>query len=438
LGKKGEKQYIYIVQSSKETTKCKIGVTNNLERRLKEYNNMTGKSKETVYQYLMSCEVKDMAAIENDLKYQFITLREEKSKEIYFFNTYLFNDYVKFIKSHPLFIKETYIKTEDKKQIVKIVKRTTPTLEERGVTRKELLQKAQKVVNDEFYTRLEDVEKELDMYPLSTWKNKIIFCNCDDAVDNNEKNTSAFPLYFLRNFKKFELKKLICTHYVGGVNNQYDLFNQGAKGYIFTKEGYSEIKDYDKLKVYPEGYNGSFDHPLSLEILKKDADIVCTNPPFSRATDYWKTIIDSGKKFLIISAQTNFVTPAFIPYFKEKKAWGGFNRVDWFKNPKKEIVSNPCFWYTNIKIKNRPRYKHLKIMPLKEIPEKYKKYDDSKTLLVDNCYIPNDYKKPFAVSNHPIFNGLLEKGYNIYKDNQYFPYINGKKCFGRVLVQKEE
>ena len=77
-------------------------------------------------------------------------------------------------------------------------------------------------------------------------------------------------------------------------------------------------------------------------------------------------------------------------------------------------------------------------MPLKEIPEKYKKYDDSKTLLVDNCYIPNDYKKPFAVSNHPIFNGLLEKGYNIYKDNQYFPYINGKKCFGRVLVQKEE
>ena len=84
MGKKGEKQYIYIVQSSKETTKCKIGVTNNLERRLKEYNNMTGKSKETVYQYLMSCEVKDMAAIENDLKYQFITLREEKSKEIYF------------------------------------------------------------------------------------------------------------------------------------------------------------------------------------------------------------------------------------------------------------------------------------------------------------------------------------------------------------------
>ena len=50
-------------------------------------------------------------------------------------------------------------------------------------------------------------------------------------------------------------------------------------------------------------------------------------------------------------------------------------------------------------------------MPLKEIPEKYKKYDDSKRLVVDNCFIPNDYKKPFAVSARPILNGLLEKGY---------------------------
>jgi hypothetical protein len=57
-------------------------------------------------------------------------------------------------------------------------------------------------------------------------------------------------------------------------------------------------------------------------------------------------------------------------------------------------------------------------------------------LVVDNGYIPNDYKKPFAVSARPILNGLLEKGYKIIQDTQYFPYENGKKCFGRVLVQK--
>jgi len=435
LVKSKEKQYIYIVQASLEPSKCKIGKTNNLERRLKEYNNMTGKSKENIYQYLFSCEVKDMTQVENDLREKHSELREEKSKEIYFYNKDLFKHYITFIKTHPLFAKEIFIKTEPKKQITKIAVRTTPTLEERGVTRKELLQKAQKINNDEFYTRLEDVEKELEMYPLSTWKNKTVFCNCDDAVDNNEKNTSAFPLYFLTNFKRLELKKLICTHYIGGENNQYDLFNQGAKGYIFTKEGFSEIKDYDKLKVYPDGYNGSFDHPISIKILEEEADIVCTNPPFSRAIDYWELIIKSGKKFLIVSAQTNYITVAFMAYFRDKKAWGGYNRVDWFKNPKKEIVSNPCFWYTNIKIKNRPRHKRLKIIPLKEIPDKYIKYDDSGYLQVDNCYIPSDYKKPFAVSNHPLFNGLLEKGYKII--NCYVPKINNKDKFRRVLVQKE-
>ena len=429
MAKSKEKQYIYIVQASKETAKCKIGITNNLERRLKEYNNMTGKSKDNVYQYLMTCEVKDMAAVENDIKYQFVTLREEKSKEIYFFNTHWFNEYVKFIKAHSLFVKEIFIKTEDKKQIVKIVKRTTPSLEEREITRKDVMQKAKKIKNDEFYTRYEDVEKELSMYNKSIWKNKTVFCNCDDAVGDTEMRTSAFSLYFIKNFKELALKKLICTHYSGEV----DLFNQGAKGYVFTKFGYREI---DFKKEYPEGYNGSFDHPLSLKMLKEETDIVCTNPPFSRAADYWKVTIESGKKFLIVSNHTNVKNSAYIPYFMENKVWAGYNDVVWFLNPKREIVKASGYWFTNFKINNRPKYKNIKIMPLKEIPEKYKRIDDSKVLVVDNNYIPSDYKKPFAVGVYPIVSGLLEKGYKYTQDKEYVPYIKGKRCFGRVLVQK--
>jgi len=420
------KQYIYIVQASLETASCKIGQTDDLERRLKEYNSTTGKSKNNLHRYLFTCEVKDMKQVEDDLKKELGHLREEIRREIYFYNAKLFNCYINFIKSHKMFVKEIFIKEDDKKQIVKIVKKITPTLEERGVTRKELLQKAQKINNDEFYTRYEDVEKELSMYDKKIWKNKTVFCNCDDAVGDDNKHTSAFPLYFIQNFKELELKKLICTHYSGVV----DLFNQGAKGYIFTKDGFREFREY------PEGYTGSFDHPLSLKILKEDADIVCTNPPFSRANDYWRLIINSKKLFLIISAMTNPVTTAFIPYFMNKQVWAGFNRVDLFLNPRKEIVGNRAFWYTNIKIKNRPKYKKLKIVPLKEIPEQYKSYDDSKTLIVDNCFIPNDYKKPFAISIFPIFNGILEKGFNIIDEKQYFPYIDGKKKFARVLIQK--
>jgi hypothetical protein len=57
-------------------------------------------------------------------------------------------------------------------------------------------------------------------------------------------------------------------------------------------------------------------------------------------------------------------------------------------------------------------------------------------LLVDNCYIPSDYKKPFAVSTRPILNGILEKGYKIVQETQYAPYIEKKCKFGRVLIQK--
>ena len=422
-----ENQYIYIVQASSETTKCKIGKTNDLDRRLKEYNSMTGKSKENVCTYLFTCQVKNMTRVEVAIRDTFGRLREEKSKEIYFYNPALFGDYIHFIKSHKLFVKEIFIKQELKKQIVKIVKKTIPTLEERGLSWKELLQRAQKTNNDEFYTRYEDVEKELNMYSKSIWKNKVVFCNCDDAVDDefDKRRTSAFALFFLRKFNELGLKKLICTHYVGKV----DLFNQGPKGYIFTKDGFKEIKEY------PKDYTGSFDDPLSLKILHEEADIVCTNPPFSRAIDYWKILIASAKRFIIISNITNPITLAFIPYFRDGKVWAGYNEVDWFLTPKRELTRAAGHWYTNIPIKNRPNDKRLKIMPLKEIPDKYKKYDDSKVLIVDNCYIPSDYKKPFAVSARPILNGLLEKGYQIVKD-QHFPCMNGKQGFRRVLVMK--
>jgi predicted GIY-YIG superfamily endonuclease len=436
---KKEKQFVYIVQEKSEKTRCKIGITDNLERRLKEYNSITGKSKDNVFRYLFKCEVKDMRKVENDLKKDKSHLRETDGREIYFYNDILFEEYVTFIKNHKDFIKEIRIKTADntKKQIVKIVKKTTPTLVEREKTRRDILQKAQKVKNDEFYTRYEDVEKEISMYNKGIWKNKTVFCNCDDAVDNNENNTSAFSLYFLKYFKALGLKKLICTHYVGGVNNQYDLFDQGNKGYIFTKEGFKVIRDYNKYKEYPKGYNGSFDHPLSLKILKEDADIVCTNPPFSRASEYWDITIKSGKKFLIISNFTNVVTRVFIPFFKNNQVWAGYNRVDWFLTPKKELTMASGHWYTNIPIKNRPKYKNMKIMPLKEIPDKNKKYDDNRILLVDNNYIPNDYKKSFAISAYPMLSGILEKGYKLVEDKEYYPYINGKKCFARVLIQKK-
>ena len=78
-------QYVYIVQASAEPAKCKIGVTDDLERRLKDYNSMTGKSTDNLHAYLFTCAVKNMRKVEEDIKGMFYKMREMGSREIYFY-----------------------------------------------------------------------------------------------------------------------------------------------------------------------------------------------------------------------------------------------------------------------------------------------------------------------------------------------------------------
>lgn len=68
------------------------------------------------------------------------------------------------------------------------------------------LSKAKKAKNDEFYTQLKDVAKEL-MHYKEHFKDKIVLCNCDDPT------WSSFWKYFHLNFAELGLKKLISTHY---------------------------------------------------------------------------------------------------------------------------------------------------------------------------------------------------------------------------------
>ncbi|WP_324729855.1 GIY-YIG nuclease family protein [Helicobacter felis] len=98
-----------MVQSSLEPSKCKIGITNDLKRRLKEYNSITGQSQENTYSYLFTCEVANMRAIEQDIKNNFAHLREVHTREIYFYNPSLLENYLSYIKAHPDFIAQINI-----------------------------------------------------------------------------------------------------------------------------------------------------------------------------------------------------------------------------------------------------------------------------------------------------------------------------------------
>jgi ribosome-binding ATPase YchF (GTP1/OBG family) len=64
------------------------------------------------------------------------------------------------------------------------------------------LHQAKRAKNDEFYTILSDIERELKHYKRH-FKNKVVFCNCDDP------RVSNFFHFFSHNFEKWGLKKLI-------------------------------------------------------------------------------------------------------------------------------------------------------------------------------------------------------------------------------------
>ena len=68
------------------------------------------------------------------------------------------------------------------------------------------LGRARDAKQDEFYTQLSDIEKELKHYGPH-FKGKKVYCNCDDPRISN------FFHYFSYNFKKLNLKKLIATCY---------------------------------------------------------------------------------------------------------------------------------------------------------------------------------------------------------------------------------
>ena len=66
-------------------------------------------------------------------------------------------------------------------------------------TKNQSLGRARAAGQDEFYTQLSDIEQELKHYKKH-FKNKVVYCNCDDP------RVSNFFHYFAYNFEKLASK----------------------------------------------------------------------------------------------------------------------------------------------------------------------------------------------------------------------------------------
>ena len=257
---------------------------------------------------------------------------------------------------------------------------------------------AKKNKNDEFYTRLEDIEKELNHYK-EYFKGKTIFCNCDDPRISN------FFKYFALNFNEFGLKKIISTCY----KNQYvDLFTQNdcEKAVYIEYTGNPNdptSTDFSTIEVKELKGDGDFRSQECIELLKQ-SDVVITNPPFSLFREYVAQLIKYDKKFIIVGHQNAISYKEIFSLIKENKLWLGYG----FKGGAAHFINthyedyasagdhkegmirvSGVVWFTNIDIKKR----HEELVMYKTYnPEEFPKYENYEAINVDKSTdIPMDY-----------------------------------------------
>lgn len=296
------------------------------------------------------------------------------------------------------------------------------------------LNAAAKAKKDEFYTQLTDIEKEMRHY-RKHFKGKTVFCNCDDPFESN------FFKYFVLNFNRLGLKKLIATCYfsspIAGQQLQYHCDENGQMSFFFGDE--TEITDgakrpykaivtqvYDKTgdggvdmvdvaELFVSGENqltelegdGDFRSAECLALLD-ESDIVVTNPPFSLFREFVNVLIQREKHFIILGNVNAITYKEFFPLIRDNKVWIGasihsgdrkFYVPDDYplnasgcgmdEDGRRFIRVKGVRWYTNLDIRQR----HEEMILVKHYnPEEYPRYENFDAINVDKTSnIPCDF-----------------------------------------------
>lgn len=267
------------------------------------------------------------------------------------------------------------------------------------------LNQAAKNKKDEFYTQLIDIENELRHYK-EHFRGKTVLCNCDDP------RVSNFFHYFAYNFRELGLKRLITTCYK---NQDLNLFsnNDCERAIWLEYNGETDggrVPTVEEIGVHTFKGDGDFRSQECIELLKQ-ADIVCTNPPFSLFREYVAQLMEYDKKFLIIGHQNAITYKEIFPLIKDNKIWLGYG----FKGNAAHFISkyedvatasdhqkgmirvSGVTWYTNLEIKKRHENQIL-TETYKGNEENYPHYDNYDAIEVGKTSdIPYDYNGAMGV-----------------------------------------
>lgn len=223
--------------------------------------------------------------------------------------------------------------------------------------------------NNEYYTRLVDIEREVQYYE-DHFKNKVVYCNCDDP------EWSAFWQYFHENYGRLGLKGLIATHY-----------EQDSTSYRMDYRGGNDADISVGIRTPLEG-DGDFRN-TECEAIMDEADIICTNPPFSLSGMHILQIFRHSKQFLVIGNLAAVTYKDLFPYFKSRSVWPGYEHPSIFVQPDgTEKRFGNTYWYTNI---GEPHHRQLELQCTYS-SDRYPRYDNYDAIEVKPTKtIPMDY-----------------------------------------------
>ena len=357
------------------------------------------------------------------------------------------------------------------------------------------LKEASKAKNDEFYTLYEDIQKEVNAYleyNTNTFRGKTILLPCDDPEWSN------FTRFFAQNFENFGLKKLISTSYATESKKlqdsyqltlfeeeapQYDESKTKTHGKIFTltrdKNKSSQI-DIDDLEWHYLQGDGDF-RSDEVKLLRDEADIIITNPPFSLFREFLAWIFEAEKQFLMIGNINCITYKEVFPKIKANEAWLGNGMGRWIsgfivpnsyalygsearidEDGNRIVSTNNCLWLTNME--HGRRHQPLSLMTMddnlkyskhKQIKDAgYIKYDFYEAIEVPfTDAIPSDYNGAMGVPitfldkyNPDQFeiidaniirknDGVSYKSHGLIKDKD--SAINGKPTYVRIVIRRK-
>lgn len=193
--------------------------------------------------------------------------------------------------------------------------------------------------NDEFYTQLADINKEMQAYldyNPEVFRDKTILLPCDDPEWSN------FTKFFALNFQLFGIKRLISTSYAPDAKKakygiepslfpeeehdpKFDPSKWQTRGKIFIldRDGNGDNRiDIDDLQWNYLNGDGDF-RSKEVTQLRNEADFIITNPPFSLFREFLKWIMDGGKQFSVIGNMNAITYKEVFPLIKNNRVWLG-------------------------------------------------------------------------------------------------------------------